>query len=523
MITMMMGRKFSQVVLFVFGLLAVAFLSSHSTVDATTLSKHDNSLNRRPTRKVRGAKRDLGVHSIEKNDDHKIGSKPNSKSNTRGKSNTGEKSNTREKSTHRSSSHVSRPIRSHVSLDDINKLGTHINENEFEKQEVQSEKSQGSSIEKKEIREEKNDELKHNRNGSNDVEEDQEKTNDEGKRNRNRSNDVDVEENGAEHFQKVDVEVYRRQVPKFSIHFAIENTDKPPNMADYNELSEVSEEYLDSFFRSVFKDLQVRHDGTILFVSVNEDDPFTVDFVVTLAFIIPGEVPTVNYLIDGLQDGLESDTSMAFFVSDLSTMSKTNPFSKTMSIEVVSRPPVSETEMKNDGENSPSGVMTIKSKNILISFFAGIGFFIFVVAGFMWVKKRRFNKNAISEPDQTFALFDKPNNNKNKSADLEFSGVYGADDETMSYLNSIRKRYKDHDEKNSRDSKITKKPSALTKSNTSTVEVAGSFDHEEDSMCDTASTGSQNDGQERKERADVDYLNLELNSSDVEDDLRSIY
>ena len=87
-------------------------------------------------------------------------------------------------------------------------------------------------------------------------------------------------------------------------------------MADYNELSEVSEEYLDSFFRSVFKDLQVRHDGTILFVSVNEDDPFTVDFVLTLAFIIPGEVPTVNYLIDGLQDGLESDTSMAFFVSD---------------------------------------------------------------------------------------------------------------------------------------------------------------------------------------------------------------
>jgi len=506
MTTMMTGRKISQAVFIVLGLLAVALVLPHSTVDATTFSKHDNSLNRRSTRKIRGAKRDLGVHTIEKNDDHKSGSK----------------SNIGEKSTYQSSPKVNRPTRSHVSLDDINKLGKHIDENKFEEQEVQSEKSQGKSIGNEDIREEKNNEEKRNRNRSSDVEEYQGKTNDDGKRDRKRSNDVDVEENGTEHFQKVDVEVYRRQIPKFSIHFAVEDTAKPPNLADYNELSEVSEEYLDSFYRSVFKDLQVRHDGTILFVSVNEDDPFTVDFVVTLAFIIPGEVPTVNFLIDGLQDGLESDTSMAFFISDLSTMSKTNPFSKTLSIEVVSRPPVSDKEME-EGENSPSGVMTIKSKHILISFFAGMGCVIFVVAGFMWVKKNRFNKSAISDPDQTFALFEKPNNKKNKSDDLGSSGVYGADEETMSYLNSIRKRYKDHDEKSGRGSKNTKKPSALKKSNISAVQVTGSFDDEEDSMCDTASTGSQNDGQERKERADVDYLNLELNSSDVEDDLRSIY
>jgi hypothetical protein len=309
-------------------------------------------------------------------------------------------------------------------------------------------------------------------------------------------------------YRTVEVEVYRRQVPKFSIHFTIEDpaSSNPPNMADYNELSEVSEEYLDNFFRSVFEDLKVRHDGTILFVSVNDENPFTVDFVVTLEFIIPGEVPTVNFLIDRLQEGLERDTSMAFFISDLSTMSETNPFSKTVSIEVVSRPPVSAAEM-NDGGNSPLVNAFTKNKHIMFSFLAGIGSVVLVVAGFMWMRKTRFNKNPTSDSAQTFASFDKSKTTGTPGG-AGSSGVYGADEETISYLNSIRKRYKDSDGTSKRGSEQTKS-SVFRKSNISAVEVAGSFDEEEDSICDTASTRSQ---------ADVGSLN----SSDVEDDLLTI-
>jgi len=84
----------------------------------------------------------------------------------------------------------------------------------------------------------------------------------------------------------------------------------------------------------------------------------------------------------------------------------------------------------------------------------------------------------------------------------------------MSYLNSIRKRYKDHEE----DKKLS--DSASSKSNIAAVEQTGSYDDDEDSICDTVETASDH---EKKEMIDVDYLNLELDSSGVEDDLRSIH
>ena len=94
----------------------------------------------------------------------------------------------------------------------------------------------------------------------------------------------------------MEVEVYRREIPSISIQFIVEDPSSSglPNLADYNELSDVSEEYLDKFFRSVFEDVQVRHEGTVLFVMVSDDDPFTVDFRITLEFLIPGEVPTIK-------------------------------------------------------------------------------------------------------------------------------------------------------------------------------------------------------------------------------------
>ena len=240
------------------------------------------------------------------------------------------------------------------------------------------------------------------------------------------------------HSSIVEVEVYRRQIPSFSIHFTVEDpsSSQSPNMADYNELSEVSEEYLDGFFRSVFEDIQVRHDGTILFVDVNEDDPFTIDFTLMLEFIIPSEVPTINFLVDNLEEGLERDTSKAFFISDLSEMSKTNPFSKTVSIEVVSRPPISATEIMGDG-NQPkaSKLYSENKKSIMVSILVGLGCVVLVAVGVLWARKKKYNRRLVSGDSS------------------EPTGVYGADKETMSYLNSIRKRYKDHDENESPASK----------------------------------------------------------------------
>ena len=93
----------------------------------------------------------------------------------------------------------------------------------------------------------------------------------------------------------MDVEIYRREIPSITIQFTVEDSSSNlPNLADYNELSDVSEEYFDKFFRSVFEDVQVRHHGTVLFVMVSDDDPYTLDFRITLEFIIPGEVPTIK-------------------------------------------------------------------------------------------------------------------------------------------------------------------------------------------------------------------------------------
>eukprot|EP00532_Pseudo-nitzschia_australis_P013075 CAMPEP_0168227256 /NCGR_PEP_ID=MMETSP0140_2-20121125/13921_1 /TAXON_ID=44445 /ORGANISM="Pseudo-nitzschia australis, Strain 10249 10 AB" /LENGTH=435 /DNA_ID=CAMNT_0008158541 /DNA_START=23 /DNA_END=1330 /DNA_ORIENTATION=- len=294
---------------------------------------------------------------------------------------------------------------------------------------------------------------------------------------------TDAVETGAEHFKQVEVEVYRRELPSLSIQFNIEDSSssKSPNLADYNELSDVSEEYLHGFLTSAFEDVPVRHDGTVLFVAVKDDDPFTVDFTLTLEFIIPGEVPTINFLLDKLREGLETETSQLFFISKLEEMSETNPFSGTDSYEVVSRPPMSVAELAvgGGGNNPQTDIIENKSKsNVLVSLLAGMGCVVFVGVGVLW-KKTTSNQSGPSVSDQTFSLFDK--SNKNDKSRSGSTGPYGADEETMTYLKSLRKRYTDRDEM---------EVSVSRESNIAAVEQTGSYDDEEDSMCDTVESGS---------------------------------
>mmetsp|Transcript_9648 Transcript_9648/g.23387 ORF Transcript_9648/g.23387 Transcript_9648/m.23387 type:complete len:431 (+) Transcript_9648:159-1451(+) len=296
---------------------------------------------------------------------------------------------------------------------------------------------------------------------------------------------TEVVENGAEHFTPVDVEVYRRELPSLEIQFNIDPSSgsATPNLADYNELSEVSEEYLDSFLSSAFEDVPVNHRGTGVFVMVNEDDPFTVDFKITLEFVIPGEVPTINFLIDILREGLETETSQAFFISKLETMSETNPFSETASFEVVSRPPVSVAEMVTGaGETKHTQIDSVDSKSkshVLASVLAGMGCVVLVGVGMLW-KKKKPNDSAPAVPGQGFSLFDKSNKN-GESPNSTCS--FGADEATMNYLKSLRTKYFDNDVQEQTES-----------GDGISMEQTRSFDESEDSLCDTVDSGPEQDG-----------------------------
>lgn len=103
----------------------------------------------------------------------------------------------------------------------------------------------------------------------------------------------------------------------------------------------------------------------------------------------------------------------------------------------------------------------------------------------------------MSDSNQTFSLFDKTNKKGTSTAGSKTSGLYGADEETMNYLNSIRKRYRDGGSAKS-------SPSASNGNNIAAVD----HDDDDDSMCDTVGSGSDHE---------------KNGSGEVEDALRSIY
>lgn len=290
---------------------------------------------------------------------------------------------------------------------------------------------------------------------------------------------TEIVENGTEHFTEVNVEVYQRELPPLSIKFEIDHssTSGSPTMGDYNELSDVAEEYLDGFLKTVFEDVPVRHDDTKLFITVSDEDQYTVEFKLVLDFLIPGEVPTINFLIDQLREGLETETSQLFFISKLETMSETNPFSGTEKYNVVSRPPMSAAEIAGGGRKPQVNTVENTGKHyILASVLAGMGCVVLVGAGLLW-RNKHSAESSTPVSGQKFSLFDKSRKNDDSSG-ANSTGLYGVDTETMSYLKSLRLRYsKDRDDKT---------PSLSPKSNIAAVE----HDDGEESLCDSVNSGS---------------------------------
>ena len=337
--------------------------------------------------------------------------------------------------------------------------------------------------------------------------------------------------------------MYKRNIPTFALQYTGDAamTRTTPQAGDYNELSVVTEEFLDSTFRSVFEDLLVRHDVTRVFLLLGDDEPFTVDFKVSLDFLLPSEVPTVGFLIDRIREAFERDSSSASYLFDLNAMSETNPFSGTTSFSLIDRSAAAAADVNNEPGQSPKDVTTeTTTKNyIMISLMVVIGFFVLAAAAFLWVRSRR-DKHRTTE-----AQIDIGSGIHQRSSNDE----YNADAETMRYLNTIRKRYRDEEDVRTAFDDVTlperdrrESPSVPNGSTSQGGDVinydergALSMDQHtpglsnidttllESDLARSRSMESVSNVGDDNEAKDFDYLGLELsNTSFEEEDLRSL-
>jgi hypothetical protein len=313
-----------------------------------------------------------------------------------------------------------------------------------------------------------------------------------------------------------EVEVFRREMPKFAIQYEVTSKRSAdiPVMADYNELSVVSEEFLDGAFTTVFEDIAVGHYGTAVYAVVNEDQPFTVDFRVTVEFVIPGEVPTIQFLIDRVREAFEQDVAIQNYIFDLNQMSETNPFSETVSISLVDN--VEGGNINNGavsgGPIKPPKVSDTSTKpeksSMLITLLAGIGSFVVVTVGVLWAR----NKGYLRRDDH-----------------LEKSAGDLIDEETEQYIDSVRKRYKDDDgfkdeltSQSGDDNDYRTSLRLISQQNASIFNTTnGSMNgiHGDALELDLARSHEE-EKQEEQSPPDFNYLAHELNASGIEDDLR---
>lgn len=227
-----------------------------------------------------------------------------------------------------------------------------------------------------------------------------------------------------------------------------------PDMGDYNELSVTTEYFFDSFFRSVFEDLPVSHDSTIVHVMLEDnDDPFMVDVLIGLDFVVPGEVPTVPFLLDWVEEAFERDASMNSYLWDLHSMSDTNPFSATKSVVIVRNIPQDAVGF-SDGPGGPWTSDTYDDtdddkKTVLISLISGLGVLILLLVGLLWVRQRRYGRRVVANEDELILDSGGSKSKNLKSLTVKSSSTQRfskEEDDAVEYLSSIRERYKDEED-----------------------------------------------------------------------------
>jgi hypothetical protein len=343
------------------------------------------------------------------------------------------------------------------------------------------------------------------------------------------------------------VETFRRDIPDFAISYAIPSTrsSEIPGDGDYNELAVVSEEFLDRSFRSVFEDMPVGHFGTAAYAMINTDTRFTVDFRVTLDFGVPGEVPTVQFLLARLTEAFEREASANQYLFDLNDMSTTNPFSATTSFTLIAKTNSDQGTVAGGlagapGSNRPPPVSNaggddkgLAKKYVFIIFFSAFACLLLGLAALMWFRGRNDRKFPPHSPDRSNNL-DLPvfkgklgiasrSENGDDTDRSESSDAYGADDETVQYLKSLRQRYRDEARASSDDATIPRGYKDVVDDDKSIKEEQnGVVFLRVGNQANAIHSDTSDEEQNGDERANAfDLLNLELNATDVEDDLGS--
>ena len=341
------------------------------------------------------------------------------------------------------------------------------------------------------------------------------------------------------------VEKFRRDIPDFSISYNIPSTrsSEIPGDGDYNELSVVSEEFLDRSFKSVFEDMAVGHFGTAAYAMINTDTPFTVDFRVTLEFGVPGEVPTVQFLLARLGEAFDREASSQQYLFDLNAMSTTNPFSATTSFTLIAKTNSDQGTVAGGltggpGSNRPPMVSNtnddkrLSTMHVIIIILSVVMFLTLCLLGYLWYTGRDGGRKFPPyDPDRDNTM-DIPifkgklgiaSRSENGDTESEYSDPYGADDETVAYLKSLRQRYKDEVSVSSDDQTVPRgyKDIVDDPNNKIRDEQNGIVFL---SVGDEAEDLHREENQDNDERTDeIDLLQQELNATDIEDDLGSFY
>jgi hypothetical protein len=238
----------------------------------------------------------------------------------------------------------------------------------------------------------------------------------------------------------------------FAIRYIVKS-DLALSAGDYNELAIVTTEFLDEKFGNAFLATPAEHAFTTV-ESYKIREPLVVEFHVSSHFYIPGEVPLISYMYETLEQQFDAESQAYYeYLSDLSIMSDTNPFSKTERIEIIDNLPAA---------NSGSEVANLSSRNsdeqrkrtlILAPVVVTVTLFVLGLALCVFFRRSKDDGRAGGDDSSYFGKGMETDNSSYAEGTIEEgmhtveapailnpngTQYYGDDLETVRYLNSIR-------------------------------------------------------------------------------------
>jgi hypothetical protein len=222
-------------------------------------------------------------------------------------------------------------------------------------------------------------------------------------------------------------------MPTFSVSYTV-RSDGTPGTGDYNELAIVTTEFLDRTFEAAFSAAPTSHAfSAIETYRVREET--LIEFDAAGHFYIPGNVPFPVLLYTTLEDCFATDC-LDNYLSELQSMSDTNPFSKTTAVKFMG----SNREQSIEGSpQSPSGpkspstpkVEVKRNMRVILIILAGVGCCLLAALGFLWVYRSQTNRNrTVSKAGARLQRTRTADEGTSVSESVYGTGCYGNDDGT---------------------------------------------------------------------------------------------